>query len=300
MTEFIAEISSNHNGDLERCLRLIDVAANIGCQGVKLQLFRIDQLFSPEALEHKRVDGQSLWERKDWELPLSFLPIVARKCKERDLKFICTPFYLDAVDQLYQYVDAYKVASYELLWLDLLRKVAQTGKPVYLSTGMATKDEVVDAAMTVTEAGAKKSILMHCVSSYPVQRRDCNLGAMHELSVIGATMYGWRKSWPEYIQVGWSDHSCDPGVIYRAIHRWRASTIEFHLDLEGEGVEYAYGHCWLPSQIGKVIYNCKNLDVIDGLGDKEPREVELEELNWRADPSDGLRPLLKVRDGLGK
>ena len=282
MTEFIAEVSSNHNRDLDRCLRFIDVAADIGCHGIKFQLFKVEELFAPEALQHKRdQEGRSLWERREWELPVAFLPKLAQRCRQHGIKFLCTPFYLDAVDELYQYVDAYKVASYEILWHDLLRKIAGTHKPAYLSTGMATGAEVIDAARAFGDL--YDLTIMHCVSAYPAPRRDCNL------RVIGRTreLLG--------LKVGWSDHSCDPGVIYRAVHRWDAATVEFHLDLEGEGAEFAYGHCWLPRQIRSVIESCRAVAEMDGIGQGRPALCEMSERDWRADPSDGLRPMMEVR-----
>ena len=127
--EFIAEVSSNHNRDLGRMKEFIQVAADIGCDGVKFQLFKIEDLFAPEILawseEHRR--------RADWELPLEFIPELAEYTHKCGLKFSCTPFYLEAVDILEPYVDFYKIASYELLWLDIFRACAATGLPVVFS-----------------------------------------------------------------------------------------------------------------------------------------------------------------------
>ena len=97
------------------------------------------------------------------------------------------------------------------------------------------------------------------------------------------------------VHFGWSDHSVNPGVLYRAVHRWGAEMIEFHLDLEGEGEEYRTGHCWLPEQIKHVIETIKSGLNADGNGEKVPAAAELAERDWRADPGDGLRPLLKIR-----
>ncbi|OGW41347.1 MAG: hypothetical protein A2Y97_08295 [Nitrospirae bacterium RBG_13_39_12] len=108
---FVAEVSSNHNQNIKRCLSFIDTAADIGCSAIKFQLFRIEELFAPEILqkspEHRK--------RKQWELPVSFLPEISACCCEKNIKFACTPFYLKAVDELFPYVDFYKIASYELL-----------------------------------------------------------------------------------------------------------------------------------------------------------------------------------------
>ena len=95
--------------------------------------------------------------------------------------------------------------------------------------------------------------------------------------------------------VGWSDHSVSPGVLYRAINTWGASAVEFHLDLEGEGEEFATGHCWLPADIQAVIDTIKVGLTADGDGDKQPAPSELADRDWRADPQDGLRPYTHVR-----
>ena len=94
--KFIAEVSSNHSRDLDRALAFIDVAAASGCDAVKFQLFRIDQLFAPEILRKSEAHRK----RKAWELPLEFVPTLAQRCHDSGIEFSCTPFYLDAVREL--------------------------------------------------------------------------------------------------------------------------------------------------------------------------------------------------------
>lgn len=277
---FAAEVSSNHNRSLERCLDFVDRAADIGCSSVKFQLFKIERLFTPEVIA-SRPDIRG---RREWELPLSFLEPLAGRCRKRQVEFGCTPFYLEAVEELYPFVDYYKVASYELLWTDLVRECAATDKPLVLSTGMATLGEVEAAVVAAREAGRGALSLLHCTSAYPAEPRHCNLGAIETLR----TAFG--------LPVGWSDHSVDSGVIYRAVHRFGASMVEFHLDLEGAGEEFTGGHCWLPEQIGAVIKGVGRGLAADGNARKWPAESETVERLWRADPRDGLRPLKETRE----
>ncbi|MHB8711379.1 MAG: N-acetylneuraminate synthase family protein [Trichloromonadaceae bacterium] len=277
---FVAEVSSNHHRDLERCFRFIDTAAAVGCDAVKFQLFRIEELFAPEILEKSPMHRA----RKDWELPVEFLPQLAARCRERKIQFSCTPFYLDAVEELLPHVDFYKIASYELLWTDLLTACARTGKPLVLSTGMATMNEINAAVGTVRAAGCHDLTLLHCVSGYPAPLDQCNLAAIKTLAE--------NFTCP----TGWSDHSVSPAVMYRAVHRWNARMIEFHLDLEGEGEEFKTGHCWLPEQIQEVIAVTSSGFSADGTGAKTPATAELPDREWRADPSDGLRPLRHIRE----
>jgi N-acetylneuraminate synthase len=116
-TGFIAEVSSNHHQSLDRCFEFVDAAARIGCDAVKFQLFRVEKLFAPEILSRSETHRR----RKQWELPLEFLEPLAQRSRRQGLAFACTPFDLQAVADLEPHVDFYKIASYELLWHDLIR-----------------------------------------------------------------------------------------------------------------------------------------------------------------------------------
>ena len=282
--KFIAEVSSNHACDLKRAKRFIAAAAEAGCDAVKFQLFKIDELFAPEILARSKEHRA----RKAWELPAKFLPDLARACGEHGLAFSCTPFYLKAVAELEPYVDFYKIASYELLWTDLLKEVGATGKPVVLSTGMATMPEVRAAVSALDSVGARDITLLHCVSAYPTPLNECNLAAIETMrSATG-------------LPVGWSDHTREPAVIERAVSRWGATTVEFHIDLDGEGAEYRSGHCWLPKEIAPVIERIRKGELADGRYLKAPTDAELPDRMWRADPADGLRPLKQIREEWAK
>ncbi len=276
---FIAEVSSNHDRDLTRAFAFIDRAAEIGCGAVKFQLFKIDQMFAPEILAQSAKHRA----RREWELPVSFLAPIAERCAAKNVQFICTPFYLQAVDELLPHVAAYKIASYELMWDALLAACAETGKPVILSTGMATMPEIKHAAEVLRRHGARDVTLLHTVSAYPTPPDEANLAAMK--TIADAT--GFR--------CGWSDHTVSPGVVLRAVSKWNAPMVEFHLDLDKSGAEYAAGHCWLPEEMAPVIAMVRAGERADGAGLKEPLPSELSDRDWRADPSDGMRPLKHIR-----
>ncbi|HEY0302173.1 MAG TPA: N-acetylneuraminate synthase family protein [Rhizomicrobium sp.] len=276
---FIAEASSNHDRDLGRALAFVDAAAQAGCDAVKFQLFKIDRMFAPEILARSEKHRA----RRQWELPLAHLAPLAERCLKRGIQFSCTPFYLEAVAELRPFVAFYKIASYELLVTPLLEACAATGKPVVLSTGMATMDEIVAAAEALKRAGAGDITILHCVSAYPTPAGEANLSAI--AAIRDATG----------CKVGWSDHTRRASVIERAVHRWGASVVEFHLDLEGEGAEYASGHCWLPQEIAPVIARIREAASADGTGFKGPQPSERADRDWRADPADGMRPLRAIR-----
>ncbi len=287
MATFIAELGSNHNGDLDRAYELIDACAQAGAGAAKIQVFRIDDLFSPEVLA-ARPDVAA---RAAWEFPPALLEPLAARTRERGMAFGATPFGLWAVDAVAPHVDFLKVASYELLWHDLLRACAATGKPLIVSTGMATDTEIDAAVQVVRAAGCDDLTLLHCVSAYPTPREECNLAAIAALRA----RHGCR--------VGWSDHSAEAAVVERAVRRWDAETVELHVDLPDAGGNEAGAHNWTPARLAATIAactgpDCDDDDLADGDGRKRPMPAEAHDVSWRADPSDGLRPLLATREEL--
>jgi sialic acid synthase SpsE len=283
----VAEVSSNHARDLERALAFVDSAADVGCQAVKFQQFRIRELFAPEALRAH----PHLLERERWELPVAFNADLAARAHGRGLLFASTPFYRAAVDELAPHVDFFKIASYQILWKEILVDVARSGRPVVLATGMATLEEVRAAVTLLREHGCTELTLLHCVSLYPTPPEEANLAAIETL----------RRTFR--CAVGWSDHTRDPAVVERAVRRFGAELVEFHYDLDGRGDEYAGRHCWLPDEVVGLVRrfaspgrnDARTTLPMDGDGRREPRAAEALERSWRTDPGDGLRPLLSTR-----
>ena len=302
MPRFIAEIGSNHNGERARCLELVDAAAAAGCGAVKLQVFHVEDLFAAEALARH----PHLAARRAWELPLDFLPALRERCDAHGIELGATPFGLWAVEALTGHVDFFKIASYELLWHELIDACAASGRPLILSTGMATLDEVAATMQTARASGAEPRLL-HCVSGYPTPPAQCNLAAIATLR----THFG--------VPVGWSDHSGSERVVRRAVRRWGAAEVELHIDLDGAGNE-AGEHNWAPARLRALIGSLaqiggapgardgdeeedespgpEDVAALDGDGVKRPMPVELADVAWRADPEDGLRPLRALRGEL--
>ena len=287
--DFIAEVSSNHNRDLSRMKEFIYASKEAGCTGVKFQLFKIDELFAPEIL----AKSETHKKRKEWELPVEYIPELADLSHSLGLSFSCTPFYFEAVDILKPYVDFYKIASYELLWINLFKKCGNTGKPVVFSTGMATLNEVENSLKCLLNTSTKDITILQCNSAYPTPVRDANLAGISVLKNMINTINN-----PDQIEIkiGYSDHTVSPAVLYRAFHKYNVNFVEFHLDLDGKGEEYEAGHCWLPDEIAEVINNINAGFDADGDGEFEPSLSEMPDRDWRADPRDGLRPMKKIRD----
>ncbi len=234
----IAEMSGNHNQSLERALAIVDAAAGAGASAMKLQTYTADTMtLNLNEREFLIGDAKSLWKGEslynlyekahtpwDWHEP------IMRRCRELGLICFSSPFDDSAVDFLERLeVPAYKIASFEILDLPLIRKAAATGKPLILSTGMATEAEIQDAVNAAKEVGCQQYVLLKCTSSYPADPAESNLNTIPYLCDRFAT------------QVGLSDHTPGIGAAVAAV-ALGASVIEKHVTLsraEG-GVDAAF------------------------------------------------------------
>src|SRR3972149_4060070 len=180
----IAEMSGNHNQSLERALEIVEVAAKSGVHALKLQTYTADTLtIDVEDGAFFINDSRSLW--KGFSLhklyqkaytPWEWHETIFKRCRELGLIVFSTPFDETAVDFLEKLdVPAYKIASFENNHLPLIRKIASTGKPIMISTGMATVAELDEAVSTAREAGCKDIVLLKCTSTYPASPESANI-----------------------------------------------------------------------------------------------------------------------------
>lgn len=234
----IAEMSGNHNQSLERALAIVDAAAQAGVHALKLQTYTAETMTidSDEDDFYIRAE-ESLWKGQslyrlyqkactpwEWHEP------IFKRCAQRGLLAFSTPFDETAVDFLESlHVPAYKIASFENNHLPLIRKAASTGKPLIVSTGMATAAELDELVKTARAAGCKDLILLKCTSTYPATPEDTNLLTIPDL----------RESFG--VAAGLSDHTLGIGVSVAAV-ALGAVVIEKHFTLsraEG-GVDAAF------------------------------------------------------------
>jgi N-acetylneuraminate synthase len=284
MTYWIADICGNHNQDLTRTKKLIDEAKKCGIDAVKFQLFKADKLY------YKSFKSQ-IKKMQSWELPEEFLPEIKKHCENVKIDFGCTPFDLDAVDILIDNgVDFLKIGSYENQYNPLIKKVIQTKKPWMISAGMLSLMQIDDLMKQEFMKINPPDVLFMCNSTYPAKPQECNLHQVRFCSKFVKGIISRNKVKPE---IGWSDHSCEPGVIQKACI-YGADHIEFHFDLKDKkGHESEIGHCWTPTYIKRVIHDVK----IASKAEFGEKDYDSEARKWKMD-EDGFRPLKEWREEL--
>lgn len=238
MPFIIAEMSGNHNQSLDRALAIVDAAADAGAHAIKLQTYTADTMTLDLAEgEFFISDPKSLWVGqsmhglyKTAHTPWEWHGPIMERARVRGLQCFSSPFDESAVDFLETLdVPAYKIASFECIDLPLIRKAASTGKPLIISTGMATIDEMAEAVEAARAAGCPKVLLLKCTSTYPASPENTHLRTIPHLRDLFQC------------EVGLSDHTMGLGVAVAAV-ALGATVIEKHFTLsraEG-GVDAAF------------------------------------------------------------
>jgi pseudaminic acid synthase len=221
----IAEVSANHHQDFEQAVKIVRAAKDAGADAVKLQTYTPDTMTIASDRPEFRIKG-TIWDGRnlhelygDAYTPWEWQPRLKTAANDLGLALFSTPFDATAVDFLEEMnVPAYKLASFELVDLPLIQRMARTGKPLIMSTGMGTIEEIDEATRSAREAGANEIALLKCTSAYPARPEEMNLRTIPELS---------RRF---DVPVGLSDHSMDSAVPVAAV-ALGACIIEKHLTL---------------------------------------------------------------------
>jgi pseudaminic acid synthase len=222
----VAELSANHNHDFERAVRLIQACKESGADAVKVQTYTPDTITIRSDQEYFRIRGGTLWDGRTLHdlygeacMPWDWQPKLKQVADDLGLDFFSSAFDETAVDFLENVgVPAYKLASCELVDIPLLQKISRTGKPLIISTGMATIEEIKEAVDTARQAGAVQIALLRCTSAYPALPSEMNLRTIPELA---------RRF---EVPVGLSDHTMDMAVPIAAV-ALGACIIEKHFTL---------------------------------------------------------------------
>ena len=225
-TYVIAEMSGNHNQSLDRAIELVRAARRAGADAVKLQTYTADTLTLDSDQPYFIIQADNPWKGRtlhslyqEASTPWDWHPKLFEVAREEGLDCFSSPFDPTAVDFL-ETLDApaYKIASFELVDIPLLRKVAATGKPVIASTGMATRAEIDEAVSTLRAGSAAGICLLKCTSAYPADPKDMNLRTIPSMEQIFGTL------------VGLSDHTLGSAVALAAV-ALGTSVVEKHLTL---------------------------------------------------------------------
>lgn len=268
----IAEAGVNHNGSLDLALRLVDEACDAGCDAVKFQTFRTERLVSrsaPKAEYQRRTTSASdtqfeMLERL--ELSEADHRALLARSSQAGIAFLSSPFDEDSADLLDELgVEAFKIPSGELTNHPLLRHVATKGKPIMLSTGMATMDEVADAVVVITSTGNRQLSLLHCVSEYPAPYAEVNLRAMLTLR----DAFGF--------DVGYSDHTpgCEVAIAAVALG---ARILEKHFTLSRDLPGPDHTASLEPQELADMVASLRHIEEALGDGIKVPAPCEIKNI----------------------
>tara|TARA_B100000686_G_scaffold106516_1_gene113570 strand:- start:8 stop:1009 length:1002 start_codon:yes stop_codon:yes gene_type:complete len=269
-TLIIAEAGVNHNGDINRAFQLIDVAVSAGADFVKFQTFTADKLVTKYT---KKADYQNKTTAgsesqyamlKKLELNRETHKKLIEYCKSKKIKFLSTGFDIDSIDLLVELgLERFKIPSGEITNLPYLRYIGKYGKPVILSTGMATLDEIERALNIIVSAGTsrKQITVLHCTTEYPTPMTDVNLRAM---TTIRDTLE---------VHVGYSDHTLGIEVAIAAV-ALGATVIEKHFTMDRSLSGPDQKASLEPKELKAMVSAIRNIERAMGDGIKRPQKSE--------------------------
>ncbi len=266
----IAEAGVNHNGDVKLAKKLISVAADAGADAVKFQTFKAESVVTTNAekAEYQKKTTEVKESQYDMikklELTEYNFKELADYTKKKDILFLSSPFDKESVDLLDEInVPVFKVASGEITNFPLLKQIAEKGKPIILSTGMATLGEIEDALRVIRKVGVDDVVLLHCVTSYPAKMEDANLRVLETLK------HAFK------LPVGFSDHTLGTTVPIASVSLG-AVVIEKHFTLDKDLPGPDHKASLEPGELEEMVVAIRDVEKALGDGIKRPTKEEEE------------------------
>jgi N-acetylneuraminate synthase len=265
-TFIIAEAGSNHNGDFATAKELIDVAVGAGADAVKFQTFRAEEMYVQDSGEVEYLeDDRSIYEIiESMEMPYEWIPELHDYCHEQNIYFMSTPFDERSADELAEYVPAWKVASYTSSHVPFLEYLAETNKPIIMSTGAHELAEVAESVAVLADAGVESLALLQCVAAYPTPLSEINVRVVETL----------RDEFD--VPSGLSDHTLDPVTAPSVAVALGANIIEKHftLDKSMEGPDHQFA--LEPDELEAMVTAIRDTESVLGSGEKQVLDLESE------------------------
>ncbi|GAB6173406.1 N-acetylneuraminate synthase [Paradesulfitobacterium aromaticivorans] len=261
----IAEVGSNHEGDLEKAKTLIMGAARAGADVVKFQSLSADELISTKRMVNGKWEKNPAYQAvKKLETPKEWYPELIAKCQDEGVLFLSTPFSSETAFFLNDLgIPGFKIASGDLTHIPLIREVAELKKPMIISTGAATIDEIKLAIRACESADNDQLVILHCVSCYPAMIQDANIRALKELEQFG-------------YPVGFSDHTLGFTVTLGAV-ALGANVIEKHITFDRSLPGSDHGHSLTIDEFAAMVNEIRSLESALGNGQKVPVKDEIPE-----------------------
>ncbi len=265
----IAEAGINHDGDIEKAKKLIDVAKDVGVDSVKFQTWITEEILTKtvEQADYQKTNTgieESQYDMiKRLELTFKQFEELKNYADKKEIIFLSTPDDEKSVDFLDELgVPAFKIGSGELTNHLMLKKVAEKNKPIILSTGMANLKEIQEAVSVIYKTRNKKLIILHCTSQYPTEYKDVNLKAINSLKETFKTI------------IGYSDHTEGILVPQLAVS-YGAKVIEKHFTYDKKAIGPDHRCSLNPDELKEMVIKIREVELILGKGVKKPTEEEL-------------------------